>query len=678
VSETRNGGPQLGILEWFRLWEEERVERAIADMRALGVTTLRTGFSWADWMTPQGDAWYAWLLPRLAKEFDVLPCFLYTPPSLGVAPKASAPPKNPRDYADWLDVVVERYGKHFEYVELWNEPNNTSEWDWTLDFEWHAFSAMVGGAAHWMKQRGKKTVLGGMSPIDPNWIELMAERRVLDYIDVIGVHGFPGAWTASWLGWHEEVQKVRRVLDARNWNGEIWITETGHSTWRNDAFGQTEALLTALEAPVERVYWYGLTDLRPELSANDGFHVDERDYHFGLMTHDGQPKTLYRLWQSGGMELVREMKRLTPHVASNEPVTLITGGSGFVGVNVADKELADGKRVRLFDNLSRPGVEHNFKWLKAKYGDQVELHVGDVRDKWSVRQAVQGVERAYHFAAQVAVTTSVDRPVNDFDINAVGTINLLEELRALPSPPALLFTSTNKVYGDLEDVALRLKGDRYEPQDLLIRSSGISEDRPLDFHSPYGCSKGTADQYVLDYGRTYGLPTVVFRMSCIYGPHQFGNEDQGWVAHFLIRALMDEPITLYGDGKQVRDVLFVEDLVAAMQLAHEQISVTKGHAFNIGGGPENTTSLLELLDLIGDLTDAPVQRGFSDWRVGDQRYYVSDTTRFKKLTGWNPQVNVRTGVERLSQWLIEESPTVRARRQLVAREEEYVRNVTVR
>jgi CDP-paratose 2-epimerase len=243
--------------------------------------------------------------------------------------------------------------------------------------------------------------------------------------------------------------------------------------------------------------------------------------------------------------------------------------------------------------------------------------------------------------------------MHDFEVNARGTLNLLSALNTLNDPPPVLFTSTNKVYGGLDDVALTTDGRRYRPVDDHLHARGIDERRPLDFHSPYGCSKGAADQYVIDYARTFGLRGVVFRMSCIYGPHQFGTEDQGWVAHFLIRALRGEPITLYGDGQQVRDVLFVDDLVDAMQLAFANIDVVAGQAFNMGGGVSNTTSLVELIDLIADLTGTRPDVTLDDWRPGDQRYYVSDTARFGALTGWRPRVGVEDGVQRLHDWLVE-------------------------
>jgi CDP-paratose 2-epimerase len=353
--------------------------------------------------------------------------------------------------------------------------------------------------------------------------------------------------------------------------------------------------------------------------------------------------------------------------AASRGLALITGGAGFIATNVAARLLEDGWRVRLFDNLSRAGVEQNVEWLESTYasanhrGDpDVELMVGDVRDAAAVRDAVRGVSRVFHFAAQVAVTTSLADPTLDFEVNARGTLNLLEAIRGLDALPSLLFTSTNKVYGHLDDLPLRVRARRYEPADPSVCPRGIAESRPLAFHSPYGCSKGAAEQYVLDYARTFGIPAAVFRMSCIYGPHQFGTEDQGWVAHFLIQALNRRPLTLYGDGLQVRDVLFATDLVEAMMRAHAQMDTIAGQAFNIGGGPANTVSLLELLDLIGDLLGATPDYTLEPWRTADQRYYVSDTRRFQEATGWAPSVTVSEGIARLAAWLMEYGPTAPA------------------
>ncbi|MBD3240288.1 MAG: SDR family NAD(P)-dependent oxidoreductase [Chitinivibrionales bacterium] len=336
---------------------------------------------------------------------------------------------------------------------------------------------------------------------------------------------------------------------------------------------------------------------------------------------------------------------------------LITGGCGFIGTNLADALLASGKQVILYDNLSRPGVERNCEWLRSRYPGRVHVWLNDIRDSSSLRTAVSMAAQVYHFAAQVAVTTSLNDPLVDFEINLRGTLNLLEAARAQPRPPSIVFTSTNKVYGCLQQLALVKNGLRYEPQDDRIRLNGIGDDCPLDFHSPYGCSKGGADQYVLDYARSYGLPAVVLRMSCIYGPHQMGTEDQGWVAHFLIRARHGLPITLYGDGLQVRDVLYVEDLVRALREAQERSSELAGRAFTIGGGPESAISLRELVNLIGEISGDMPRVHMADWRTGDQRYFVADTSAFRKETGWMPRVTVKEGVQLLYDWLTQEHHT---------------------
>ncbi|MDQ2805356.1 MAG: SDR family NAD(P)-dependent oxidoreductase [Chloroflexota bacterium] len=329
---------------------------------------------------------------------------------------------------------------------------------------------------------------------------------------------------------------------------------------------------------------------------------------------------------------------------------LITGGAGFVGTNLADRLLRDGAQVTLFDNLARQGTQHNLDWLRATHGKRLRFVRGDVRDAAALTQAVAGCDTVFHLAAQVAVTTSLDAPRHDFEVNALGTFNVLEAARAQARPPAVLFTSTNKVYGGLEDVALRETPRRWAFAD---QPAGIAETQPLDFHSPYGCSKGAADQYVRDYGRIYGIPTVVFRMSCIYGPHQFGNEDQGWVAHFLISAVRNEPIMIYGDGKQVRDILFVEDLVAAFLAARQRIERTAGQVFNIGGGPANTLAIWsEFAPLIRKLTGRVPSVAHGATRPGDQPIYVSDIRKAAAVLGWTPQVGVAQGCERLYRWIV--------------------------
>jgi CDP-paratose 2-epimerase len=334
-----------------------------------------------------------------------------------------------------------------------------------------------------------------------------------------------------------------------------------------------------------------------------------------------------------------------------DQTVLITGGAGFIGCNLADRLSSMGQRVVLFDNLSRAGVEQNVSWLREKHGDAVRVLIADVRDARALEEAVQNASAVFHFAGQVAVTSSLTSPLHDFEVNVRGTLNLLEALRALPQPPPLVFTSTNKVYGSIGQLPLELCGARYVPKSGVRAATG--ENQALDFYTPYGCSKGAADQYVLDYAHSFRLPAVVFRMSCIYGPHQLGTEDQGWVAHFLIQAMNGRPITLYGDGKQVRDILFIDDLLDAFLLARSQIDALAGHAFNIGGGLANATSLLELIQQIAGLDGLHPRLAWGEWRPGDQRYYVSDFSKFQRATGWSPKINMHLGLTRLHQWLCE-------------------------
>ena len=339
---------------------------------------------------------------------------------------------------------------------------------------------------------------------------------------------------------------------------------------------------------------------------------------------------------------------------ADEGPILITGGAGFIGSNLADRLAREGHRVRVYDALARAGVETNLTWLKCRHGDRIEAIIADIRDEPVLADAASGAKAVFHLAAQVAVTTSMVRPRDDFEINILGTLNLLETLRRRGDGTPLIFASTNKVYGDLGDLSFDLEGEAYVPSDAEVRAHGIGETRPLDFHTPYGCSKGAADQYVLDYARSFGVPTAVLRMSCIYGQRQMGTEDQGWVAHFLIRALEGKPITLYGDGLQVRDILDVSNAVDAYVRAWERISEVQGRAFNLGGGPANAISLRQLLSHIGDLTGREVDITYSDWRAGDQRYFVADTRLAQEALGLDAKVDWRDGVTTLARWLASE------------------------
>jgi len=325
--------------------------------------------------------------------------------------------------------------------------------------------------------------------------------------------------------------------------------------------------------------------------------------------------------------------------------TLITGGIGFIGTNLADRLLRGGHEVVLFDNIGRAGVQENLDWLRKEHGDRVQFIKGDVRDFGAVEKAVHGAAAVFHLAAQVAVTTSITDPQEDFSINAQGTVNVLEAARRQNPMPTFLYTSTNKVYGGLEHYRVVERPTRYEFENL---PNGVPETCPLDFHSPYGCSKGAADQYVRDYQRIYALPSIVFRMSCIYGPHQFGTEDQGWVAHFALTGLRGGRLTIYGDGKQVRDLLFVGDLVDLMLRAREQIKKTAGQVYNVGGGPGHTISVWAELE--GPLKNAlgklpPVEYG--EFRPGDQRIYVSDIRKVRQELDWSPRVSIAEGLQRM-------------------------------
>ncbi len=324
----------------------------------------------------------------------------------------------------------------------------------------------------------------------------------------------------------------------------------------------------------------------------------------------------------------------------------ILGGAGFIGSNLAHRLLdTTDAKVHVFDNLSRPGVRYNLESLQRCAGNsgRLQITVGDVRDAAMVDRVLRHATEVYHFAAQVAVTTSVTDPRLDFEVNLVGTFNVLEAIRKHGRKPFLLYTSTNKVYGEMARHKVVMKDTRWEYEN----SGGIDESEPIDLHSPYGCSKGAADQYVRDYSRMYGIPSVVFRMSCIAGARQFGNEDQGWVAHFLYSALSNAHAVIYGDGRQVRDVLCVDDLIAAMEAVREKQDVTAGQIYNIGGGAHHTTSLLELIDSIEGLTGRRLRYRTTKPRPGDQLVYVTDVNKIKRDTGWEPKLTVRQTLERI-------------------------------
>ncbi|EAR53127.1 NAD-dependent epimerase/dehydratase [Oceanicola granulosus HTCC2516] len=650
-----------GFVEWFRPGEYDRVEAVLPGLVASGAKYLRTHLSWAEYHAEGGQEWYDWLLPRLARDLELLPCVHYTPPSLSRTGRSSGAPKVLKDYADFIDAVLTRHGDHFEHIELWNEPNNLLDWDWREDPASDLFCEMVGGAAYWAKHRGWKPVLAGPAPFDVYWLNLMGERGLLAQVDAAGFHGFPGTWDSeagTWNGWETHLGEMRAILDRWNPACEIWITETGYSTWRRDELEQARRFAQALKAPAERMYWYAWRDLPQDVAVQEGLWFDPRHYHLGAIDSGNQPKLLARLLTSGGTARVEEVTRLaTPAVGKAVRPLVVTGGAGFIGSNLAASFLSEGRDVVVLDNLSRPGVERNLRWLADRHGDRLHAVPVDLRDEPSVREALHDADAVLHMAAQTAVTTSLTSPVADFDVNARGTLNVLEALRATGRPVPLLFASTNKVYGDLADLTVTDSNEACAPDDPSVRAHGVGEGRPLDFCTPYGCSKGVADQYVLDYAKSYGLPAAVLRMSCIYGPRQFGTEDQGWVAHFLIQALKKRPITVFGTGRQVRDVLDVADAVRAYRAVLGQIDGLRGRAFNLGGGPGNAVSLMQVLREIESITGRDIDVTYQDWRQGDQPWFVADTRALEAATGWRARIGWRDGLRGLADWLTDgESP----------------------
>jgi CDP-paratose 2-epimerase len=329
---------------------------------------------------------------------------------------------------------------------------------------------------------------------------------------------------------------------------------------------------------------------------------------------------------------------------------LITGGAGFIGSNYVHRLVERGEKVTIYDNLSRAGAPRNLDWLKKTLGeDSFKVIVGDVRDADSIAESAREADMIVHLAGQVAVTTSVIDPRDDFESNAIGTFNTLEAARLSGRNPIFIYSSTNKVYGGMEDVELAEEETRWRYKDLF---HGCPETQPLDFHSPYGCSKGTGDQYVRDYSRIYGLRSVVFRQSCIYGPRQFGIEDQGWLAWMTIAAVTGRKITIYGDGKQVRDVLHVDDLLNAYDAAIEKIDTVKGQVYNVGGGTRNVMAIwAEFGPVLERLLGRKIEVAREDWRPGDQRVFYADFRKAKNELNWEPRIDLEEGIEMLFDWV---------------------------
>jgi CDP-paratose 2-epimerase len=643
----------FGFAEWFRPGEYRRVEQALDGMRRAGVRYIRTHLSWAEYHSSGGQEWYDWLIPFIGRDFDLLPCIHYTPPSLSRTGTSAGPPHRILDYADFIDHVLGRYGSHLDAVELWNEPNNLLDWDWRLDTDWQLFCEMIGAAGYWAQERGFRTVLGGPCPFDAHWLRLLGERGVLGVMSAVGLHGFPGTWdseASTWDGWERQVSAMRSILDAYNPQAEIWITEAGYSTWRKDEAVQARSFLEALEAPADRLYWYGWQDIAGDVAVQEGLRFDDRHYHMGVVDVHGTPKLLGRLLMEGGIAgVARTLSLSAPNVAKPVEPIVVTGGAGFIGSHLAESLLADGREVVVFDNLSRPGVEGNLQWLKDRHGDRLHPIIGDVRDEATLSSIVRDAEAVFHLAGQGSAV-GYRHPVNDFEVNVRGTLNVLEAIRRANRRIPAVFASSSKVYGSLASIPVREGRDRYSPVDQAVARWGICEEQCLDFQAPLDCSSGAADQYVLSYARTYDLPALVMRMSCIYGPRQIGAEEQGWLARFLIQALNGQSVTISGDGKQVRDLLHVSDASSAFRAALDGVERVKGQAFNLGGGPRNAVSIRIALDEIEALLGRGIDIRFSEPRQDDRAYFVSDTRKLEQSLGWEPKTGWQEGIAELHDW----------------------------
>lgn len=510
----------------------------------------------------------------------------------------------------WIDAWLRTFGQADAVVELDALPSTPSIWD--VAFDPSAARDALRNAAERVRAAGSRVAWRlPVRSTSQAALQFLARSALVTDEDVLVLD----VRDASPVGDRDALLQLRDVWPA----SPIWLLARAPERDR----GALQAWRNAAALAVQGLLWH--------------------------VTHDADvvAEHLVRF----GAERMRRVLAHAPSGRGSGDRVLVTGGAGFIGTNVVERLVADQREVVILDNLRRPGVEQNLEWLLQRGRGRVRFVLGDVRCPETLDRVLDGVGDVLHLAGQVAVTTSLERPVEDFEINAEGTLNVLEAVRRRSRVPTVLFTSTNKVYGNLADLCFVDTGTRYAPEQPEIAERGIGEGRSLSLHSPYGCSKGSGDQYVIDYAHSYGIPAVVFRMSCIYGPRQFGTEDQGWVAHFVRCALEGRPVTIYGDGKQVRDILFVGDLVDAMMAAQANITALSGRAFNMGGGPDNTLSLLELIAYIERTQGLSLAVDFGAWRRGDQKYYVSDTRSFTRSTGWTPRISVQDGLDRLSAWL---------------------------
>ena len=595
---------RLGVSQTFEQGDQHAVELACTRLQVLGVRHIRLPFAAGMLSTSADRAWFAWLVARLASVAELLP-------SLDL--------DGLQDVTATLERLLSAPDTVLDAVELCG----TDE------------SLRLACAA--TRKLGLSAIPGIDAAAASERLAALGGAGVLRDVAAIGLRFAQNDTAAA----HATCEDAARILGGYNPDAAVWVTEYTATAPRHQHASHAHAFLDCLALPAERTYWPALTNATAT-NASIGT--------CGLQEPSGQPTLLGRLLEGGvaGVDKIVALTRAKAAATHGARPVLITGGAGFIGANLADRLAADGNRVLIYDALARPGVERNLRWLARRHPSRISFVLGDLRDEQALSDAAAEADAVFHLAGQVAVTTSMVSPLDDFEVNARGTLALLDALRTRNPRASLVFASTNKVYGDLADIELVREGDSYLPSAPDLRAHGVDEHRPLCFHTPYGCSKGAADQYVLDYAHSFGLRTAVLRMSCIYGQRQLGTEDQGWVAHFLLRAIAGEPITIYGDGRQVRDVLDVGDAVSAYVAAWRNIDRIAGRAYNLGGGPANAISLLQLISHIEDLLGRRVDVSFDGWRPGDQRYFVADTRAVQRDLSLPPALGWRIGLARLA------------------------------
>lgn len=650
-------GKTVGVTVNFRPGDQPHAEQILADLRTLGIAHVRAPLSWSECQTPAGYAWYDWLIPAIARQAELLPCLAYAPGPTG---NEAHELHDLGRYRDFLELIVTRFSDYFGWLELSVALDGRCGLDELSDTAWDGLRKSVVDAAGWIKRQGKKTVFAVAAQCAARTFAHISGPDLLRHSDAIGICD-PGTAVRSQVHGHSCVAQLRALLKEQEGAPEVWITDAGFMPPPYNDRQQLRTLLDAVDAPAERVYWRATTlHADADKAVTLAPWAEEHAHHTGLRRSDGAPTLLFRLLQDGGMDKVRSTLRLAarPVSMSRTPgLVLITGGAGFIGTNLTDRLLSEGVPVLIYDNLARPGAERNLHWLFDKHRSGLEFELADVRNRRALRRALRNAAQVLHLAAQPAPGTSLRHPIEDYEVNSYGTLNLLDELRLQEHRPPLIFASTSKVYGTLGSIRLKKEHTRYEPEDRAVRHNGIGEEQALEFCSPFACSKGGAEQYVLNYARNYGLPAMVLRLGSVYGAYQSGEQEHDWIAHLLRWTLQEQPITIYGDGLQVRDVLHVDDLVDAILLAQRHMPEGSGQAFNIGGGPGNTVSLRELIDLIEIVHGHAPPVCYQDWRPDDQRYFVSNISKFTAMTGWMPRTDVGEGIRRLYAWIMERADT---------------------